>query len=102
MVLQEFISDNKKIEEINLRTQVLLVLASVPEQMPSSLFLSEEEKIRASRFVKKEVMHSFQYQHHLLRILLSKWMDTSPEKIKLVSDPKSLPKDYDDILNYYS
>ncbi len=92
MVLQEFISDNKKIEEINLRTQVLLVLASVPEQMPSSLFLSEEEKTRASRFVKKEVMHSFQYQHHLLRILLSKWMDTSPEKIKFTFNPFGKPE----------
>lgn len=92
MVLQEFISTDKKVEEINPRTQVLLVIASVPEQMPSSLFLSEEEKLRASRFVKIDVMHNYQYQHHLLRVLLSKWLDTSPEKIKFTLNPFGKPE----------
>ncbi len=87
-----FISTDKKVEEINPRTQVLLVIASVPEIMPSSLYLSEEEKIRASRFVKKEVMHSYQYQHHLLRVLLSKWLDTSPEKINFTFNPFGKPE----------
>lgn len=92
MELQEFISTDKKVKEINPRNQVLLVIASVPEQMPSSLFLSEEEKLRASRFAKKEVMHSYQYQHHLLRVLLSKWLDTSPEKIKFTLNPFGKPE----------
>ena len=92
MELPEFISTDKKVEEINPRTQVLLVLASVPEKMPSLLYLSEEEKIRSSRFVKKEVMHSYQYQHHLLRILLSKWMSTSPEKINFTFNPFGKPE----------
>lgn len=92
MVLQEFISRNKKVEEINPCSQVLLVLASVPIEIPSSLCLSKEEKIRASRFVKKEVMHSYQYQHHLLRVLLSKWLDASPEKIKFTLNPFGKPE----------
>ncbi len=92
MELQEFISTDKKVKEINPRNQVLLVIASVPEQMPSSLFLSEEEKLRASRFAKKEAMHSYQYQHHLLRVLLSKWLDTSPEKIKFTLNPFGKPE----------
>lgn len=92
MELQEFISTDKKAEEINPRTQVLLILASVPEKMPASLYLSEEEIIRGSRFVKKEVMHCFQFQHHLLRLLLSKWLDTSPEKINFTFNPFGKPE----------
>ena len=38
------------------------------------------------------------YQENIFRLHVK----GSPEKIKLVSDPKSLPRDYDDILNYYS
>ena len=91
-VLHDFISTDKKAEEINPRTQVLLVIASVPVQMPSSLSLSEEEKIRASRFVKKEVMYSYQYQRHLLRSLLSNWLDTSPEKINITCNPFGKPE----------
>ena len=92
MELQEFISKDKKVEEINPRTQVLLILASVPEKMPASLYLSEEEIIRGSRFVKKEVMHCYQYQHHLLRVLLSKWLNTSPEKINFTFNPFGKPE----------
>lgn len=87
-----FISSDKKVDEINPRTQVLLVLASVPEKIPASLYLSEEENLRASRFVIKEVMHSYQFQHRLLRILLSKWLDTSPEKIKFTLNPFGKPE----------
>jgi 4'-phosphopantetheinyl transferase len=91
MVSLDFVSTEKKAEEINPCTQVLLVLASVPEKMPASLCLSEAEKMRASRFVKKEVKQSYEYQHHLLRNLLSKWLHTPPEEINFSSNPFGKP-----------
>lgn len=73
------------------REQVILVTSTVPAILPDQLYLSEEEILRASNFVNPEVKKAYQYQHHLLRQLLSNWLSSSHEKIEFSTNPFGKP-----------
>lgn len=68
--------------------------ADLRERWPESVLygsLSEEERIRASRFAFKEDRRRYVHAHGLLRMLLGRYLDRSPASIQLMAGPNGKP-----------
>lgn len=92
MELKNFVSADVKVEALNPYLQCLLLLTTVPETLPENLFLSKEENIRASHYISKQHKNAFAYQHHLLRKLLSHWLNISHHDVHLTVNPFGKPE----------
>lgn len=92
MELKNFISTDKKVEELNPYLQCFIIQTKVPDFLQEHFFLSQEESNRASRYANAQHKNSFVYQHHLLRKYLSHWLHLSPLDVNLGVNPFGKPE----------
>ncbi|MBK7965156.1 MAG: hypothetical protein IPK10_07575 [Bacteroidetes bacterium] len=92
MELKTFVSAAIKVETLNPFSQCFILHTKFPESLPENLLLTEEESIRASRYIFEQHKNSFVYQHHLLRKYLSHWLNISPQDVHLTVNPFGKPE----------
>jgi phosphopantetheinyl transferase len=92
MELKNFVSADVKVETLNPFLQGIILHTEVSDSLPSAIFLSDEERIRASGYISEPHKIAFIQQHHLLRKYLSHWLNTTPEEVTLTMNPFGKPE----------